>query len=51
MGEIISLEELLKQLVETGDLGSDHVRILFEKYARKQTSTSEQASTRTGLSS
>ncbi|KAI1309383.1 Condensin complex subunit 1 [Halotydeus destructor] len=41
LGEQISLEELLKNLFDSGDLGKEHTQILFEKYAKKLPDSSD----------
>ena len=41
VGEMISLEELLKELMTSGEIDDQHTRILFEKYSQKIPGTSD----------
>lgn len=44
LGEMISLEELLKHLFEANEITKDHTRILFEKFAKKIQDTTDEES-------
>lgn len=41
VGEMISLEELLKELMTSNDIDDQHTRILFEKYSQKIPGTTD----------
>ena len=41
IGELTSLEELLTLLMGSAEIGSEHIKVLFEKYARKYPLTTE----------
>lgn len=44
VGEILALEEILQQLFVAGDIDSEHIRILFEKYSMKSADVTAQES-------